>query len=201
MNVLIVFAHPSKESFTYQIYKNLIEGLKDSGHNIELSDLYANDFKSDLTEEEYKREGFVNLSLPIPEDVYKEQEKLNKAECVIFIYPVWWSDCPAKLKGWFDRVYTVGYAYKNENNKAATRSMKTIKYGLVLCTAGHPNNYLDEIGISQSMRKIMIDDRLGKRFEKKDMIIFGGTIEIENVKEKHLYKAYEIGKELEHYFI
>ena len=33
--------------------------------------------------------------------------------------------------------------------------MKTIPFGLVICTAGHPNSFLSEIGMSQSMEKIM----------------------------------------------
>ena len=69
------------------------------------------DFKTDMTEEEYKREGLVNTNLLIPDDVKHEHKKIEKADCLIFLYPVWWSDCPSKLKGWFDRVYSVGYAY------------------------------------------------------------------------------------------
>ena len=199
MQILLIYAHPSKNSFTFQIYDRIIKGLHDSVHVIEVSDLYAINFNSDMTEEEYKREGFSNLSLPIPDDVQKEQDKLDKAECVIFIYPVWWSDCPSKLKGWFDRVFSVGYAYGYDEN-SSIKKMKTIKQGLVICTAGHPNDYLNEIGISQSMRKIMIDDRLGERFEKKDMIIFGGTLDLVKVKDRHLSEAYEIGKEIENYF-
>ena len=47
------------------------------------------------------------------------------------------------------------------------------------------------------MRKVMLDDRLGQRFENKQMIILGGTIDKDKVKENHLLKAYEIGKSIE----
>ncbi len=198
MQVFIIYAHPSTTSFTFQIYNNLLKGLHDAGHTVEVSDLYAMNFNSDMTEQEYQREGFSNVMLPIPRDVQSEHNKLNKADCVIFIYPVWWSDVPAKLKGWFDRVFTVGYAYGYNKNPTRER-MKTIKHGLVICTAGHPNSYLYEIGIAQSMRNIMLDDRLGKRFETKNMMVFGGTLDLENVKENHLSEAYKIGKELENY--
>ncbi|MNE83814.1 hypothetical protein D3C80_1806630 [compost metagenome] len=63
--------------------------------------------------------------------------------------------------------------------------MKTIPLGLVICTAGHPNDFLNEIEIAQSMEKIMLEDRLGKRFIQKEMIILGGTLELENVMAKH----------------
>ncbi|MDQ6529931.1 NAD(P)H-dependent oxidoreductase [Flavobacterium sp. LHD-85] len=182
MNILIVYSHPSKKSYTFQVLERLKSVLAKENWNIEISDLYASNFESDLSEAEYEREGFAKTQLPIPQDVLNEQEKIEKADCIIFLYPVWWSDCPAKLKGWFDRVYSVGYAYgQNETS----RKMKTIPYGLVICTAGHPNDFLNEIEIAQSMEKIMLEDRLGKRFTKKEMIILGGTLELENVMAKH----------------
>ncbi|MEN2487252.1 NAD(P)H-dependent oxidoreductase [Flavobacterium sp. B11] len=182
MNILIVYSHPSKKSYTFQVLERLKSVLGNENWNIEVSDLYASNFVSDMSEAEYEREGFAKTQLPISQDVLAEQEKIEKADCIIFLYPVWWSDCPAKLKGWFDRVYSVGYAYgQNESS----RKMKTIPYGLVICTAGHPNEFLLEIEMAQSMEKIMLEDRLGKRFTHKEMIILGGTLELENVIAKH----------------
>lgn len=182
MNILIVYSHPSKKSYTFQVLERLKSVLANENWNIEISDLYASNFESDMSEAEYEREGFAKTQLPISQDVLNEQEKIEKADCIIFLYPVWWSDCPAKLKGWFDRVYSVGYAYgQNETS----RKMKTIPLGLVICTAGHPNDFLNEIEIAQSMEKIMLEDRLGKRFTQKEMIILGGTLELENVMAKH----------------
>ncbi|MDQ8013148.1 MAG: NAD(P)H-dependent oxidoreductase [Flavobacterium nitrogenifigens] len=182
MNILIVYTHPSKKSYTFQVLERLKSVLGNKNWHIEVSDLYASHFISDMSEAEYEREGFAKTQLPIPSDVLAEQEKIEKADAIIFLYPVWWSDCPAKLKGWFDRVYSVGYAYgQNET----TRKMKTIPYGLAICTAGHPNDFLHEIEIAQSMEKIMLEDRLGKRFTHKEMIILGGTLELENVMAKH----------------
>ena len=196
MQVLIVYAHPSKKSFTHEVLQKLIEGLKASNHTIEISDLYDMGFVSDMSEKEYEREGFAKTELAIPSEIIKEHRKIEKADCIIFLYPVWWSDCPAKLKGWFDRVYSVGYAYGYDNKGNNIQKMKKVKSGLVICTAGHPNNFLDKIGIAKSMKTIMIDDRLGQRFEKKEMIILGGTLNIEKVKKNHLTKVFEIGKNI-----
>jgi len=182
MNILIVYSHPSEKSYTFQILQQLKSVISKQNWNLEISDLYAMNFQSDMSAEEYEREGFGKTNLPISEDVLAEQEKIEKADCLIFLYPVWWSDCPAKLKGWFDRVYSVGYAYgQNETSK----KMKTIPLGLVICTAGHPNEFLEEINMAQSMQTIMLDDRLGKRFENKEMLILGGTLQLEKVIENH----------------
>lgn len=182
MNVLIVYSHPSKESYTYQILEQLKEVLLQRAWSVEISDLYAMDFQSDMSATEYSREGFARMELPLSKDVLNEQEKINKADCVIFLYPVWWSDCPAKLKGWFDRVYSVGFAYKQRDNFPR---MARVKFGVVVCTAGHPNDFLKEIGIAQSMENVMLDDRLGLRFENKEMLILGGTLDLERVREGH----------------
>ncbi|MHC0441502.1 NAD(P)H-dependent oxidoreductase [Flavobacterium sp. 3-210] len=193
MNILIIFAHPSKKSYTFQVLERLKTVIANKNWNLEISDLYASDFKSDMSEEEYEREGFAKLDLPIPQDVLEEQKKIENADCIIFLYPVWWSDCPAKLKGWFDRVYSVGYAYGQTDSFP---KMKTIPFGLVICTAGHPNDFLNEIGMAQSMEKIMLEDRLGKRFENKEMLILGGTLKLEKVMEGHFLQIEELAKKI-----
>ncbi len=196
MNVLIIYAHPSQKSFTYQIFSQLKKGILAAGHQLKVSDLYAMNFQSDMSEAEYNREGFANTNLPIPVDVQLEQQKVEWADVVCFVYPVWWSDCPAKLKGWFDRVYTVGYAYGYDDKGSPESKMTLKEKGIVLCPAGHPNDFLEEIGIAQSMKKVMLEDRLGKRFSHKEMHILGGTIDLEKFKASHLKKAFEIGKNL-----
>jgi NAD(P)H dehydrogenase (quinone) len=196
MNILVIYSHPSSKSYTFQVLAQLKNELATQHWNIEISDLYAMNFQSDMTEGEYEREGFVKTELPIPDDVQQEHRKIEKADCIIFLYPLWWSDCPAKLKGWFDRVYSVGYAY---GKTGKTKEMKSIKYGLVICTAGHPNEFLAEIGIAESMRNIMLDDRLGTRFENKEMLILGGTLQLEQVKSLHSASIREVITKIKSY--
>lgn len=199
MKIQIIYCHPSQKSYTYEILEQVKSTLVKEGLEFEVSDLYAMNFQADMSEEEYEREGLVNLDLSIPDDVKEEHQKIEAADCIIFIYPVWWSDCPAKLKGWFDRVYSVGYAYGYDESEEKIQPMKTIPYGVVICTAGHPNEFLGEIGIAESMRNVMIDDRLGKRFIKKEMIILGGTLDKENVRLKHAETVKEIGEKIKTY--
>ncbi len=189
MNILIIYTHPSEKSYTFQVLQQLKAVLAQPDWKVEISDLYAMNFQSDMTAAEYEREGLATKEVPIASDVMAEHEKIENADCIIFLYPVWWSDCPAKLKGWFDRVYTVGYAYGQREN---VQKMKTIKYGVVICTAGYSNSYLQEIGVAQSMQTVMLDDRLGKRFTHKEMLILGGTLELEKVREQHQEKIEEL---------
>jgi len=195
MHIQIIYCHPSEKSYTHEILEQLKSNLDEEQLNYEISDLYQMNFKADMSPKEYEREGFANIKLPIENDIKEEHRKIEKADCIIFIYPVWWSDCPAKLKGWFDRVYSVGYAYGYEKDETI-KKMKTVKYGLVICTAGHPNEFLQKIEIAKSMRNVMIDDRLGKRFEKKEMIILGGTLDKEKVKAKHHQIMKSIGQKI-----
>ena len=198
MNSHIIYCHPSKKSYTHDIFQQLIAHLDQMNLAYTVSDLYAMNFQTDMNEAEYEREGFAKTDLPLPDDVKREHQKIEQADCLIFIYPVWWSDCPAKLKGWFDRVYAVGYAYGNANSKPSEK-MKTIPHGLVICTAGHPNAYLKEIGIAESMRTIMLDDRLGQRFLNKEMIILGGTLDKEAVRPMHTQQIHAVCQQLKKY--
>lgn len=117
MKVFIVYCHPSEDSFTRHIRDEFIKGLVDSGNEYELSDLYKMGFKTDMTEEEYLRDAYYKNTPDIAADVLTEQQKINSSDAIVFIYPVFWSEAPAKLVGWFDRVWTYGFAYGDRTMK------------------------------------------------------------------------------------
>jgi NAD(P)H dehydrogenase (quinone) len=195
MKIYVVFAHPSTESFTREVLDEFSRGLQDAGHSIEIGDLYQKDFKTDMDLEQYTRETGTDSDAPLPPDVRHEHAKINAADMLAFIYPVWWSDCPAKLKGWFDRVLTFGYAYTYEGGEHSTSKIE-IQKALVICPAGHPVDYLEETGIAESMRRVMLNDRLlGVGVKEARMEILGGMMHNDpDIREQNLETAYQLGR-------
>lgn len=170
MNVFIVFTHPcgaSGDSFTASILKSFVAGLNLAGHTYEISDLYMDGFVTDMSAEEYEREAFYIRSRAVPPDVAAEQDKLRRADAVVFIYPVFWTEAPAKLVGWFDRVWTVGFAYEE-------CVMPRFKKALFLVSAGHTAQELEASGMAQAMRSVMLGDRIANRAAMAELHIFGG---------------------------
>jgi len=169
LNVFIVYCHPSIESLTREVKDSFVCGLESAGHNYVISDLYEMNFITDMSEDEYLREAWYRRDLRLPGDVREEHEKINSSDAIVFIYPVFWSDAPAKLKGWFDRVWTYQFAYGEK------RTMKQLEKGLVLCVAGNDADYFQKTGLGEAMRKVFLEDRLFDRVKSKEMIILGGT--------------------------
>jgi len=194
MKVFIVYAHPGSDSLTRHVKDSFISGLEAAGHSYVLSDLYQMGFCSDMSEAEYLRESNYREDLPLPDDVTSEQKKINDSDAIVFIYPVFWTEAPAKLVGWFDRVWTYGFAYGN-------RSMKQLKKGLVICIAGHSLQNLKEYGHYDSMKTVMLGDRLFDRVKEKTFIVLDSATKFDMEKraanwEKHLATAFEAGRTL-----
>ncbi len=168
MHTLILYAHPSEKSFTYEVKNKVVEELEKKGWTWELSDLYKQGFITDMSEAEYEREAFYSPETPLPADVVQEQEKVLRAKNIVFIYPVFWTEAPAKLVGWFDRVWTLGFAYED-------CIMPKFENVLFLAIAGNTVEHLEEKGFASSMRTVMCKDRIGTRAKNCDMHIFTET--------------------------
>ena len=69
---------------------------------------------------------------------------------------------------------------------------------MVICSAGHTVAHIEEIGIAESMRHIMINDRLlGVGITEASMVILGGMMPGDDTyREQNLEKVYKIGKTL-----
>ncbi|MGZ0149106.1 NAD(P)H-dependent oxidoreductase [Kribbella sp. WER1] len=167
--VHLVYAHPSAQSFTREIFDAFVAGLHSAGHTYTVSDLYAMEFRSELTLAEYERETGRAPDARVPDDVAAEQAKLAAADVWACLYPVWWADCPARLKGWFDRVWTVGFAHKPTGVRPARKA-------LVMCTAGYTVDELAASGCYQAMKTTMLTDRIGRRAQSSEFVVFGGTV-------------------------
>ena len=197
-NVLIVYCHPSRNSFTNVVKDSFVKGLEEAGHNYQISDLYAEKFNPVMTEDEYLREGFYHLEAPVAEDVIAEQEKINASDVIVFIYPDFWTASPAMLEGWFQRVWTYGFAYGDSPR------MKVLDKALFLITMG--GSLDDEIRKEQleAMRTIMVGDRIRNRAKECEVYAFDqmtrgyGNDNNRNERiERFSVKAYEIAKSLQ----
>lgn len=108
--VLIIYCHPSKTSHNYKILEVVTNILKKKKTPFEVLDLYAMNFDAYLNETEYQR--MRTGPREVDADVKALQEKISSAKSLIFIYPTWWYNMPAKLKGFIDRVFTARFAYR-----------------------------------------------------------------------------------------
>lgn len=192
MRVFVVYCHPSNHSFTHRVYENFIEGLKAAEHEVILSDLYRMEFRTDISEEEYLRETFYQAGASVAEDVRVEQEKIQNSDGIAFIYPVFWTEAPAKLVGWFDRVWTTGFAYD------PAPQMKVLDKALVIACAGKSMKSLTETGEKDAMETVMLGDRIRSRAKEKEMIILDNVTHwneelAKRVIPEHLAKAYQLG--------
>lgn len=106
MKHLIIYSNPDKKSFSYEIKEFVKNYSLKKGHEVEVRDLYEINFDPVLSLDELEKLDRGEVC----SDVKLEQEYLNWADIVSFIYPIWW-EIPAMMKGYFDRVFAYGYAY------------------------------------------------------------------------------------------
>ncbi|MXN65123.1 flavodoxin family protein [Stappia sp. GBMRC 2046] len=123
MQVHIVHVHPESTSFNGAMTQTARESLTRAGHEVALSDLYAEGFDPVERGGHYRSRVDAKIFSPLaeqrhaheagslPGDVVREIERLERADLVIFQFPLWWHQVPAMLKGWMDRVFVNGGLY------------------------------------------------------------------------------------------
>jgi NAD(P)H dehydrogenase (quinone) len=136
MKVLVIVAHPSKESFNHAIAFRAIDTLKRKGHRVIFHDLYDERFDPLLPYEEIQKTGSVEPP------VLKYCDELRETEGFIVVHPNWWGQPPAILKGWIDRVIRPGVAYQFEDGDSGDgvpRGLLKGKRTLVFNTSNTPD--------------------------------------------------------------
>lgn len=151
MHVLAVFAHPNRNSFTGAILDRFLAGLgADGAHSTELADLYREGFDCRFQPEDFAQ--FRGETMP--EAVLAEQRRVDRADALAFVFPVWWWSFPAMLKGWIDRVFSEGWAYNFEPGISRGR-LQDRPVQLIGVAGSRESTYL-KYGYGEAMR-VQID--------------------------------------------
>lgn len=109
--VLFVISDPRKDSVTYDLAKTAIHYFETHNFEVQSRDLYELKWSPVLWLSEffYQKDGKGS----IPTDVNTEQSFVRQADYLIFVYPNWHDTPNAMLKGYMERVFAAGFAYKN----------------------------------------------------------------------------------------
>lgn len=136
MQVLVVLAHPLKDSFAAAIARTAVAALRDRGHTVDLLDLYAENFDPRLTAAE--RDSYMTGSYDLS-DIAPYAERLKAAEVLILVFPQWWFGPPAILKGFIDRTFVPGTAFAYDDNSIKlVPKLDKLKHFWSFSTTGSP---------------------------------------------------------------
>lgn len=144
MNHLVIFCHPNSTSFNRSIADSVEAVSGALGHDTCCRDLYGMGFDPVLRR--------VDLDTPadaVTQDIRQEQEFINWAEILTFVYPVWWTGMPALLKGYIDRVFCQDFAFALRSSKIT--GLLTGKKVLIFNTTGLSSSFYDAHGLHEAM--------------------------------------------------
>ncbi|SFV71038.1 NAD(P)H oxidoreductase YRKL @ Putative NADPH-quinone reductase (modulator of drug activity B) @ Flavodoxin 2 [hydrothermal vent metagenome] len=187
-NILIITAHPTAHNLSKGIAKLWKEEKEIQGHEVEIIDLYQDKALPFLSFESQK--DLAELS-----DIQKYyQEKITKADEIIFVYPFWWGSIPAILKNFLDSILLSGFAFKYGSNGMPEGLLKG-KSVRVFSTSGAPTWLYCLNGIRKSNKKIWkqtIAGFCGMKFDGYHL--FGGM----DTKSKKVDKMFACVKKIAH---
>jgi NAD(P)H dehydrogenase (quinone) len=144
MNHLVILCHPNPASFNRAIADSVEAVSGALGHDTRCRDLYGIAFNPILS-----RADLDSAVEAVPQDVRQEQEFISWADMLTFVYPVWWAGMPALLKGYIDRVFCQGFAYRLCADKA--QGLLEGKKVLIFNTTGLPSSLYTSQGMHQAM--------------------------------------------------
>jgi len=153
MKTLIVYNHPYEGSFCNAILKAVQRGLKKGGHTCKVINLDKDNFDPVMRAKDLKAfaelgRGIESALMNLDPTVFRYKKKLEWADHIVMIFPIWWMSMPAMMKGFVDKVIFPGVAYDMDNGRLVSR-LASLKQVTVISTMNTPADiYRDMFGNS-----------------------------------------------------
>jgi len=145
MKNLIVYAHPNSGSLNHFFKQTVLESLQESGEEIAVRDLNEINFNPVLSLEDINGQRMGTVA----DDVKTEQDFITWADRIIFIYPIWWTGMPAIMKGYIDRVFSYGFAYRYD--QGVQKGLLTGKKTIIINSHGKSNAEYEAMGMDKAL--------------------------------------------------
>lgn len=134
MKILIINGHPNKDSFNFGIAKAYKDGALQSGAEVQEIVIADLDFNPNLQFGYQKR-------MELESDLMSAWEKIQWADHLVWIHPVWWGGLPAITKGFIDRLFLPGFAFRYRENSVWWDKLLRGKTARIITTLDQPSFY------------------------------------------------------------
>lgn len=149
MHALIVIAHHDSQSLTHSLATQVAKGVSaEPDNSFEIADLSAEAFDPRFTAHDL---AVHHREARPPADVTAEQTRIDRADALVLVYPVYWWSMPALLKGWIDRVFTNGWAFDFSPETALVKKLSSVHVHLVAVGGADKATYVRH-GYSDAMK-------------------------------------------------
>ncbi|MCD9030234.1 NAD(P)H-dependent oxidoreductase [Luteimonas sp. Y-2-2-4F] len=176
MHALVVIAHPEPGSLSAGIAAQVAAGVRDApgGHTVELADLAAEGFDPRFTAADL---AVHRRRAAPPADVAAEQARLDRADALVLVYPVYWWSMPALLKGWIDRVFSNGWALEYAPDAPLVKKLGRLRVHLVAVAGADARTYARHgyFGAMKTQIDHGIFDYCGARAETSELLLDSET--------------------------
>ncbi|NBF03993.1 flavodoxin family protein [Pseudomonas sp. Fl5BN2] len=193
MHALIVVAHHDPRSLTQHLARQIAEGLQvaDPRNTSEIADLWAEGFDPCFGAADIV---VHRIQAQPPADVVAEQARIDRADTLVLVYPVYWWSMPALLKGWIDRVFSNGWAFDFQADAKLEKKLGRLQVHLVGVAGADAGTY-ERHGYLAAMRAQIdhgIFDYCGARVVTSQLLCDSEAGEAAS----HLSRARDIGQAL-----
>ena len=145
MKNLIIYAHPNPASLNHFLKQTVVESLEEARQEIVVRDLNQIHFNPVLSLEDMSGQRMGKVA----DAVKTEQDFMSWADRVIFIYPIWWTGMPAIIKGYIDRVFSYGFAYRYD--QGIQKGLLTGKKTVIINSHGKSNEEYQMMGMDKAL--------------------------------------------------
>ena len=191
MHTLIVVAHHNPRSLTHSLAAQIALGLTQAGTTVEMADLSAEGFDPSFSAADL---AVHHQESPAPADVLAEQARIDRADELVLVFPVYWWSMPALLKGWIDRVFANGWAFDFSADAKLEKKLLHLRVHLFGVGGADAGTYARH-GYADAM-KTQIDhgifDYCGARVVTSELLLESETRE----PTIHLQDAHAFGRDL-----
>ncbi len=133
--VLVILGHPRPDSLSHALGKAYAEGVRGNAE-VRILDVSQLEFAlSYPTRTAYDNKVEDHLE----PDLQKAQADIRWADHLVFAYPQWWGGVPALLKGFIERVFLPGFAFKYRKDSPYQDQLLKGKTARLLVTMDAPS--------------------------------------------------------------
>lgn len=105
LHILLIFGHPRKDSYCAALADQYMQGAQEAEVQIRRLDLIDLDFEPQVLVASPQKQ-FVEP------DLAQAKELILWADHLVFVFPTWWGNVPALVKGFLDRCFVPGFAFR-----------------------------------------------------------------------------------------